>query len=171
MMSNFSFLTINTKGKTHASKKMPMDKSGKILIAEREMIVRRSLALAIRSKGHEVIAVEDGNKAWEIMSSGYHPNILFLDVLSDELHWIELCKLIKEHRQFRDVRIICLTDRWSQADMEKARSVGVDEYMTKPFSPSSLLARIQEIIEGNNVIDYRQFKKHNEPDPEPSHSS
>lgn len=145
--------------------------SGKILIAEREMIIRRSLSLAIRSKGHHVVAVENGKKAWEIITSGYHPNILFLDGRSEELYWIKLCKLIKNHEMLKDIRIIWLTDRWRQADMEKAKSVGIDEYVTKPFSPSGLLARIQEIVEGNNDIDHRHLKKHNEPDPGPAYSS
>ncbi len=131
-----------------------MKEVAKILIADDEPFIRRSLAFILKMNGCEVVSVKHGREAWENLNQGFEPDILFLDVMTPQFSGFKLCRLIKEHPRLRNIYVIWLTARWQKSDKEKAESVGIDEYITKPFSPSSIVRRVREIIEAKHEHNY-----------------
>jgi len=130
-----------------------MDNSRKtILIADDEPFIRRSLEFVLKREGYLVIAVKDGQEAWEKLMNGARPEIVFLDVMMPKLTGFELCEKIKSEDQLCDIFVILLTARWQASDREYAEKIGVDEYITKPFSPSHIIRRVSAILKSKQGV-------------------
>jgi DNA-binding response OmpR family regulator len=123
------------------------DKKNKvnILIVDDEPFIRRSLALVFKQKGYQVHSAKNGQEAWEKLLEGLKPTIMFVDIMMPKLSGFELSRLVKSHHSFKDIYVILLTGRWQESDYKKATSIGIDEYMTKPFSPSQIIRRVENI--------------------------
>lgn len=117
-----------------------------ILVADDEPFILRSLSFVLKRAGYNVISAINGQEAWNKLSGGANPKIVFLDVQMPILSGFEVCKLIKSDVAFKDVYVVLLTARWQEADRTYAKSLGVDEYITKPFSPSYIIRRVHEIL-------------------------
>ncbi len=125
-----------------------------ILLADDEQFILRSLSFVLKREGYNVISVNNGQEAWDKLSAGANPQIVFLDVQMPILSGFEVCKLIKSDVAFKDVYVILLTARWQESDRTYAKTLGVDEYITKPFSPSYIIRRVHEILaEKQGVIN------------------
>ena len=125
-----------------------------ILVADDEPFILRSLSFVLKRAGYNVISVINGQEAWNKLSGGSNPQIVFLDVQMPILSGFEVCKLIKSDVAFKDVYVVLLTARWQESDRTYAKSLGVDEYITKPFSPSYIIRRVNEILaEKQGVIN------------------
>jgi DNA-binding response OmpR family regulator len=124
------------------------DKENKIniLIVDDEPFIRRSLALVFKQKNYQVHLAENGQEAWEKLLEGLKPTIMFVDVMMPKLSGFELSRLVKSHNSFKDIYVILLTSRWQKSDYKKAKAIGIDEYMTKPFSPSQIIRRVENIL-------------------------
>lgn len=133
---------------------MKKDDQNIILIADDEPFIRRSLEFVLKKEGYIVIAVEDGQAAWEKLLSGIKPEIVFLDVMMPQISGFELCKKIRSNSCLSDIYVILLTARWQVSDREYAEKVGVDEYITKPFSPSYIIHRVSEIVKCNQGVSH-----------------
>ncbi len=117
-----------------------------ILVADDEPFILRSLSFVLKRAGYNVISATNGQETWNKLSEGTNPQIVFLDVQMPILSGFEVCKLIKSDVAFKDVYVVLLTARWQEADRTYAKSLGVDEYITKPFSPSYIIRRVREIL-------------------------
>ena len=117
-----------------------------ILIADDEPFILRSLSFVLKRDGYNVISVTNGQEAWDKLSDGINPKIVFLDVQMPILSGFEVCKLIKSDESYNNIYVILLTARWQESDRSYAKTLGVDEYITKPFSPSYILRRVREIL-------------------------
>ena len=74
------------------------------------------------------------------------PDLLFLDIMMPDMDGYEVCRSLRKDPSTADTRIIMLTALAQDIDRQKAVEVGVDEYMTKPFSPTALLERVEQIL-------------------------
>ncbi|HDL18099.1 MAG TPA: response regulator [Bacteroidetes bacterium] len=117
-----------------------------IMVVDDEPYIRRSLSFVLKQEKYSVITLEDGQLAWEKLCSGFIPDIIFLDVMMPRLSGFDLCKLIKSDYRFKNIYVIMLTARWQEADRKNAAEIGADEYITKPFSPSRIIRRVQELL-------------------------
>lgn len=126
-----------------------MSKRANIQVAESEVFIGRSLSLLLGEKGYHVETAESSKQVWQQIQKGFRPDVLFIDDLSSDFSGFQLCRMIKNNPEYKDIYVIWLTDRWRKSDIEKAKLVGIDEYMTKPFSPSKITRRIREIVNGN----------------------
>lgn len=124
-----------------------MKNQATILIADDEPFIRRSLSFILKKEGYDVEQAEDGQQAWEKLLHGFKPDVVFLDIMMPRLNGFEVCKMIKSSVQFKDFYVILLTARWRNSDREYAETIGVDEYITKPFSPSYIARRLRTILE------------------------
>lgn len=127
-----------------------------ILIADDEPFIRRSLEYIFKQKDYKVILAQDGQEAWEKLIVGTRPEIAFLDVMMPKLNGFELSKKIKSNHQLNSIYVILLTARWQAADREYAEKIGVDEYITKPFSPSYIIRRVSEILKSKRGVNHEQ---------------
>ena len=114
----------------------------KILIAEDDIVSRLMLESIIKKWSFEVISVDNGLKAWEILNQAEVPPIALLDWEMPGIDGLELCKKIKFLDRKNPTYVILLTGRNSKKDVVIGLQAGADDYITKPFDNNELLARI-----------------------------
>jgi sigma-B regulation protein RsbU (phosphoserine phosphatase) len=120
----------------------------KILIAEDEKISRRILEMTLTKAGYDVVAVEDGVKALESIQKDV-PDMLVTDWMMPELDGLELCRRIRTLNLTSYVYIIVLTALTQKERIIEGLDAGTDDYITKPFERTELLARVRA---GERVI-------------------
>ncbi len=113
----------------------------KILIAEDDFISRKLLRLSIQKWGYKVTSLQDGKKAWEEIKLN-PPHIAIIDWMMPEMDGIEICKKIRSKKCEHYTYIIILTSLSELENIVDGLDAGADDYMTKPFNPKELRARI-----------------------------
>lgn len=118
--------------------------SEKILVVDDESRMRKLIKDFLAQKGYEILEAEDGEKALEIFEENQNKiNLILLDVMMPKLDgWSVLMQI----RQISQIPIIMLTARGEEQDELFGFELGVDEYISKPFSPKILVARVEAIL-------------------------
>lgn len=123
-----------------------MEKGKKILVVDDEAFIRVLLTQTLEDledQGVEILCAADGQEALEV-ALAERPNIIFLDVMMPYISGYEVCRKVKE--QAPDVHIILLTAKGQAVDKELGAAAGADEYVTKPFDPDNILARVGQLL-------------------------
>ena len=115
----------------------------KILIADDDSISRRMLQAALAKWGYEVVATEDGDQAWNALQDPVPPSLAVLDWLMPKMDGVEVCRKVRASPNLRSVYLILLTSRIKKDDLISGLEAGADDYITKPFDPDELRARIR----------------------------
>ena len=115
----------------------------KILVVDDEARMRKLVRDFLVKAGYTVLEAEDGNEAMEIFYANKNISLLILDVMMPGMDGWEVCR---EVRSFSKVPIIMLTARSDERDELQGFELGVDEYISKPFSPRILVARVEAIL-------------------------
>jgi phosphoserine phosphatase RsbU/P len=113
----------------------------RILIAEDESISRLVLEASLRKRGHEVVAVENGQKAWDIFQKEYFP-VLISDWLMPEMDGLALIRKIRKFPHDNYTYFVLLTSLEGKTNYLEAMEAGADDFITKPFDADQLTARI-----------------------------
>jgi two-component system, OmpR family, phosphate regulon response regulator PhoB len=116
-----------------------------ILIVEDERSIREMIAFALRRAGFGVQEAEDSRTARGMLVDA-RPDLLLVDWMLPDMSGLELTRLIKRDRETRELPVIMLTARAGEADKVAGLEGGADDYVTKPFSPRELLARINAVL-------------------------
>jgi two-component system KDP operon response regulator KdpE len=116
--------------------------SGRVLVVDDEPQIRRALATNLRARGYEVDLAEDGGQALQ-MAADHRPDIVILDL---GLPGIDGLDVIAGLRGWSQVPIVVLSVRDDESDKVAALDAGADDYVTKPFGMSELLARLRAAI-------------------------
>jgi len=117
--------------------------SMKILVVDDEQRMRKLVSDFLQKKGYEVIEAADGEAAVDIFFVTKDIRLIILDVMMPKMDGFQVASAIREYSQ---VPIVMLTARDSERDELKGFDLGVDEYITKPFSPGILVARVEAIL-------------------------
>ena len=117
----------------------------KILIVDDEPFILKSLSFVLTKEGFHIDTATNGLEAMEKILRE-KPDIVFLDIMMPKMNGMEVCQWIRKDPLLKDIYVIILTAKGQEMDREKGFSIGADEYMTKPFSPSSVVQRIKEIL-------------------------
>lgn len=119
----------------------------KILIVDDNRIIRHLLRLTFSDHSRfQVGEAADSDQAISI-AKVFLPDVIILDVMLPGQHdGIELCRLIKRGTEFQQTKIIMLSARSQQQDLELGKNAGADLYITKPFSPKNLLISIDKLL-------------------------
>jgi DNA-binding response OmpR family regulator len=104
-----------------------------------------SVSYVVRKAGFEVVVAEDGEEALR-MGRKEKPDLIFLDIMMPKVTGYEVCRQLKEDPETRATYIVMLTARGQEEDERKALDMGADEFMTKPFSPRKMRAKLLEIL-------------------------
>lgn len=112
----------------------------KILVVDDEPALSKIVKLYLEREGFTVYTAVDGDQALA-MEEEHRPDLLILDVMLPKLSGWEICR-----RMQRPVSIIFLTANCAESDRLTAFSLGADDYMTKPFSPKELVARVKSVL-------------------------
>jgi sigma-B regulation protein RsbU (phosphoserine phosphatase) len=122
----------------------------KVLIADDDVIPRRFLHMALVQAGHEVVVAQDGVEAWHLLQQAAAPRLAILDWLMPGLDGIEPCRQIRQRHHAPYVYLILLTSKDQQEDIIAGLEAGADDYLTKPFDPQELEARLRA---GQRILD------------------
>jgi sigma-B regulation protein RsbU (phosphoserine phosphatase) len=117
--------------------------SMKILVAEDQSVSRYILVASLHKWGYDVMAVEDGTRAWEALQAEDAPPLVILDWRMPGLDGIDICRQIRKSPRTRPIYLILLTARRGQQDKILGLQAGADDYITKPFNREELRARVQ----------------------------
>ena len=115
----------------------------KIMVVDDELRMRKLVKDFLQKKGYEVTEAENGEQAVEIFFATKDINLVILDVMMPKMDGYQAASAIREYSQ---VPIVMLTARDSERDELRGFDIGVDEYITKPFSPSILVARVEALL-------------------------
>jgi two-component system phosphate regulon response regulator PhoB len=116
-----------------------------ILVVEDEPDIRELLDFAISRSGFSVIEAETAEDALKVLDRGT-PELIIIDWMLPGMDGIDLAKQLRSDELTKDLPIIMLTARGEEADKLRSFEVGIDDYVTKPFSPKELVARIKALL-------------------------
>ena len=122
--------------------------SVKVLMVDDEARMRKLVKDFLAIKGYRVIEAEDGEQAVDIFFKEKDIGLVILDVMMPKMDGWEVCRTLRRYSQ---VPIIMLTARSEERDELLGFELGVDEYISKPFSPKILVARIEAILRRGNA--------------------
>jgi DNA-binding response OmpR family regulator len=114
----------------------------RILVVEDEAIVAEVVERFLRREGYETLVAEDGRNALNALGS-FLPDLIVLDLMLPEVDGLEVCREVRARGQ---TPIIMLTARGEEADKVLGLGLGADDYVTKPFSPRELAARVEAVL-------------------------
>ena len=113
----------------------------KVLVIDDSNTIRRSAEIFLKQGGHEVLLAEDGFDALSRINDT-HPDIIFSDILMQRLDVYQTFAIIKRNQRFAHVPVIMLSSKDGVFDKARGRIVGSDQYLTKPFTKTELLAAV-----------------------------
>src|SRR6266571_2490874 len=125
-----------------------------VLIVEDERPIREMIAFGLKRAGFEVREAEDCRAARAALADS-RPDLILVDWMLPDMSGLELTRALKRDRETRELPVIMLTARADEGDKVAGLEGGADDYVTKPFSPRELLARINAVLRrsGPNGVD------------------
>jgi len=119
----------------------------KILIADDEPNIVVSLEFLMKQSGYEVRVATNGEDALRAVGE-FKPDLILLDVMMPRLSGYDVCQKVRENPAWSGVRIIMLSAKGRDVEVNKGMAVGADAYVTKPFSTKDLMATVREMLGG-----------------------
>ena len=115
----------------------------RVLVVEDEASIREMVALNLKMAGWEVVEAPSAERALELMHSGERCDAALLDIMLPGMDCLSLCETIR--RGDSDIGIIIVSAKGQESDKIRGLSIGADDYITKPFSVSELIARLEAL--------------------------
>jgi len=128
----------------------------KILVVEDEDAIREMLSMTLARAGFETMGVGSVSQARGVVMDK-RPNLILLDWMLPDTSGIEYARSLKKDAMTREIPIIMVTARGDESDRIKGLEVGADDYITKPFSPKELVARIKTVLRRGAPPDDNQI--------------
>lgn len=125
----------------------------KILVVDDENSIQKLISYNLLREGYEVLVAGDGVKAIE-MARDYKPDLIVLDIMLPGKDGFEVCKQLKYEADTKHISIIMLSAKDGEIDKVVGLEIGADDYMTKPFSPRELLARIKVNLRNKKAVNH-----------------
>ena len=119
--------------------------SKKILIADDEPNIVAALEFLLRKGGYEVYIARNGEDALKLVEACV-PDLVLLDVMMPIRSGFEVCARIRERVDWRHMKVVILTAKGREAEVNKGLALGADLYVTKPFSTRELMAKIKGLL-------------------------
>ncbi len=125
----------------------------RVLVAEDEAVTRLLLTSTLTRFGYDVVAVEDGVRAWEILSGSRPPSLAVLDWQMPGLDGPQICERIRARQASSYTYVLLVTARSSKSDVVTGLSAGADDFISKPVDPEEMRARLRV---GERVLKLEQ---------------
>jgi len=118
----------------------------KILVVDDQLEVRELVEATLNIGDYEIHKAGDGESALK-MAAKTHPDLIILDVMMPgSIDGYEVCRRLRANPETATSSIVMLTARGQEADRQKGKEVGADDYFAKPFSPLELLNKVEEML-------------------------
>ena len=118
-----------------------------ILVVEDEPDIRKLINYNLAQDRFKVLEAEDGEQALKLLQRET-PNLVILDLMLPGLSGLELCKILRDRQDTSRLPILMLTAKAGEADKVVGLEMGADDYLSKPFSPREMVARVRAILRG-----------------------
>jgi two-component system alkaline phosphatase synthesis response regulator PhoP len=125
---------------------------GTIVIVEDEANIVELVKYNLDREGYRTLYANDGRKGLELIKKEL-PDLVILDLMLPELDGLSVCKQLRTDAQTKSIPIIILTAKSEEADRVLGLEMGADDYVTKPFSPRELVARVRAVLRRSGAVD------------------
>ena len=122
--------------------------SKKILVADDEPNIVAALEFLLQQSGYEVLIAQNGEEALRLIETCV-PDLVLLDVMMPVKSGYEVCRRMRERAEWRNIKVVMLSAKGRDAEVNKGLALGADLYVTKPFSTRELMAQIKGLLEGS----------------------
>jgi len=122
-----------------------MTDTKKIMVVDDEEDIRELIVYNLKKDGFTVSSASDGEEALKQIRAG-HFDLLVLDLMLPGIQGMELCRTVRNNPKTKDLPIIMLTAKGEEVDRILGLEIGADDYITKPFSPRELVARVKAVL-------------------------
>lgn len=119
-----------------------------ILIVEDEENISVALRYLMKGQGYNVVVARDGEEALTMLGQS-QPDLILLDVMMPKRDGYDVCQTIRSNPAWQGIKIIMLSAKGRDIEVEKGLALGADAYMTKPFSTRDLAAKVQAMLSGD----------------------
>jgi DNA-binding response OmpR family regulator len=127
-----------------------MDVPRKVLIVDDEPNILTALEFLFRRSGYDVRLAADGAEALQQVNA-WRPDVMLLDIMMPVKNGYEVCQAVRERPDLAGLKIVMLSAKGSEAEINKGLSLGADRYVTKPFSTQELLAAIDTLLQAGDT--------------------
>ncbi|HTR00946.1 MAG TPA: response regulator [Candidatus Acidoferrum sp.] len=124
----------------------------KIIIIEDEPDILEVLSYNLRREGYEILTANDGTQGLALVKRE-KPDLVLLDLMLPGMDGIELCTSIKKNPDTQNTLLIMVTAKGEESDIVLGLGVGADDYISKPFSPKELVARVKAVLRRGVLLD------------------
>jgi DNA-binding response OmpR family regulator len=121
----------------------------RVLIVDDEPNIVTSLEFLMRKQGHEVRVASDGEEGLAAVED-FEPDLVLLDVMLPRRNGYEVCQILRETPEWKELKVVMLTAKGREAEVAKGLGVGADAYVTKPFSTRELVDRVERLLAGSD---------------------
>lgn len=128
--------------------------SRRVLIAEDEPSIVAALEFLLRQRGFETRTAADGEEALLLLGS-FRPHLVLLDVMLPRRSGLEICGLIRTDPACAGTKVLMLTAKGGQRDVQRGMDAGADDYLTKPFATRDLVGRVDSLLGGPGAGERR----------------
>jgi len=118
----------------------------KILIADDEPNIVAALEFLLQGQGYEVLVAQNGEDALSLIEQAI-PDLVLLDVMMPKKSGYEVCARIRENADWHHIKVVMLSAKGREAEVNKGLAMGADLYVTKPFSTRELMTKIKGLLE------------------------
>ncbi len=117
----------------------------KILIADDEPNIVTALEFLLQRSGYEVLIARNGDEALKALESA-RPDLVLLDIMMPVKSGYEICKRIRERPEWAHIKVVMLSAKGRDAEVNKGMAMGADLYVTKPFSTRELMEKVKGLL-------------------------
>ena len=117
----------------------------RIVLAEDEPQIARLVEFKLKKEGYQIVWKENGEEALKAIKAD-RPDLILLDVMMPVMDGYEVLRRVKEDENLKSIPVVMLTARAQERDVVKGIDLGAEDYITKPFHPAELLARVKRIL-------------------------
>ncbi|TYP54927.1 response regulator transcription factor [Thermosediminibacter litoriperuensis] len=124
----------------------------KILVVDDEPNILELVKFNLENSGFKVITAADGQQALDLVQEE-QPDLVILDIMLPGIDGMEVCRILRRQRTTRDIPVILLTAKTEEIDKVLGLEMGADDYITKPFSPRELAARVKAVLRRTDKVE------------------
>src|SRR3954470_6978798 len=120
--------------------------AGRVLVVDDDDVIRQLITVNLELEGFDVVTATDGQDALDKVKSA-HPHVVTLDVMMPRIDGWEAAARLRHDPETAHVKVVLLSARAQEADIQRGEKIGVDAYLTKPFDPDELIDTVRRLFE------------------------
>lgn len=122
-----------------------MNEIKKILVVDDDPYILMSLEYLMKKNGYQVMIARNGSEALDLVVNKM-PDIILLDIMMPDVDGYEICRQIKKSEKLKDIKVVFMSAKSKEADIQKGYDLGASFYITKPFSTRDMLKQINALL-------------------------